>query len=101
MDTLFNEETASPPGKYCARPINRMGDSPRAVSNLRKGSRFPAKPLNQPRGYEPWTSSFRGGLCHCTWTPSTIDNFTLGPAAWPGERRGRAPGAVRTRRGAK
>ena len=42
MDTLFKEEAASPPGKYCARPISGMGDSPRAVSNQRKGSRFPA-----------------------------------------------------------
>ena len=32
MDTLFNEEAASPPGKHCALPINRMGSSPRAVS---------------------------------------------------------------------
>ena len=48
-----------------------MGSSPRAVSNQRKGSRFPARPLNQPRGSEPGTSSFRGGLfAHCaTWTP--------------------------------
>ena len=37
MDTLFYEVAASPPGKYCARPINRMGDSPRAVSNQRHG----------------------------------------------------------------
>ena len=69
MDTLFNEEAANPPGKYCARPINRMGDSPRAVSNQRKGSRFPARPLNQSRGLEPGASSFRGGrFAHCaTW----------------------------------
>ena len=62
MDTLFNEEAASPPGKHCARPINRMGYSPRAVSNQRKGSQFPARPLNQPRGLEPGTSTsrFRG-----------------------------------------
>ena len=33
MDTLLNEEAASPPGTYCARPINRMGYSLRAVSN--------------------------------------------------------------------
>ena len=48
-----------------------MGSSPRAVSNQRKGSRFPARPLNQPRGLEPGTSSFRGGgFAHCaTWTP--------------------------------
>ena len=66
IDTLFNEEAASPPGKYCARPISRMGDSPRAVSNQRKESRFPARPLNQPRGLEPGTSSFRGGrFAHC------------------------------------
>ena len=38
-----------------------MGSSPRAVSNQRKGSRFPARPLNRPRGFEPGTSSFRGG----------------------------------------
>ena len=71
MGTLFNEKAASPPGKSCARPINRMGYSPRAVSNQHKGSRFPARPLNQPRGFEPGTSSFRGGrLAHCaTWTP--------------------------------
>ena len=73
MDTLFYEEAASPPEKYCARPINRMVDSPRAVSNQRKGSRFPARPLKQPRGFEPEpeTSSFRGGrFAHCpTWTP--------------------------------
>jgi hypothetical protein len=54
MGTLFNEETASYPGKYrCARPINRMSDSPHAVSNQRKGSLFPARPLNQPRGSNP------------------------------------------------
>ena len=48
-----------------------MGDSPRAVSNQRKGPRFSAQPLNQPRGFEPRTSSFRGGrFAHCaTWTP--------------------------------
>ena len=71
MDTLFNEEAATPPGKYCARPINRMSDSPRAVSNQRMGLRFPARPLNQPRGLEPGTSSSRGGrFAHCaTWTP--------------------------------
>ena len=71
MNTLFNEEAASPPGKHCARPINRMGYSPRAVSNQRKGSQFPARPLNQRRGFDPGTSSFRGGrFAHCaTWTP--------------------------------
>ena len=55
MDTLFNEKTDSPPGKYCARPINRnrMGYSLHAVSNQRKGSRLPARPLNQPRGLKP------------------------------------------------
>ena len=73
MDTLFNEEATSPQGKYCAHPISRMGDSPRAVSNQRKGSRFPARPLNQPRGLEPETSGFRGGrFAHCaTWTSLT------------------------------
>ena len=71
MDTLFNDEAASPPGRHCALPINRMGDSSRAVSNQRKGSRFPARPLNQPQGLEPGISSFRGGrFAHCaTWTP--------------------------------
>ena len=70
MDTL--SKAASPPGKYRARPISRMGDSPHAVSNQRKGSRFSARPLNQPRGFEPGTSSLRGGrFTHCaTWTPS-------------------------------
>ena len=58
MDTLLNEEAASPLEKYCARPINRMGHSPRAVSNQRKGSRFSARPLKQPRGFEPGTSCF-------------------------------------------
>ena len=40
MDTLFNEEAASPPEKHFARPINRIarGYGPRAVSNQRKGS---------------------------------------------------------------
>ena len=72
MDTLYNEEAARPPGKYCARPLNRMGDSPRALSNQRKGSRFPARLFEPTRGYEPGTSSFRGGrFAHCaTWTPS-------------------------------
>ena len=71
MDTLFNEKAASPPGKHCARPINRMGDSPHPVSNQRTGSQVPARPLNQPRMFEPGTSSFRGGrFAHCaTWTP--------------------------------
>ena len=71
MDTLFDEEAASPPGKHCARPLNQKGYSPRAVSNRRKGSRFPARPLKQPRGLEPGTSSFRGGrFAHCaTWAP--------------------------------
>ena len=78
MDTLYNEEAASPPGKYCARPINRIGSSPRAVSNQRKGSRVPAQPLNQPRGFEPGTSSFKGGrFAHCaTWTPFGV-SFTF------------------------
>ena len=73
-------EAARPAGKYCARPINRMGDSPRAVSNQRKGSRFPARPLNQPRGFEPGTSSFRGGrFAHCaTWTPFASCERDLG-----------------------
>ena len=69
----FPDGSGGPPGKCCARPINRMGESPRAVSNQRKGSRFPARPLNQPRGFEPGTSFFRGGrFAHCaTWTPYT------------------------------
>ena len=101
MDTLkvFNEEAASPPKKYCARPINRMGYSPRAVSNQRKGSRFPAQPLNQPQGFESGTSSFRGGrFAHCaTWTPTAFPVARLArflrdgtrlSADIPGEERG-------------
>ena len=62
-----------------------MGYSPHTVSNQRKGSRFPARPLNQPRGFEPGTSCFRGGrFDYCaTWTPCAfyyiitfIDTFT-------------------------
>ena len=56
MDTLFKEETTSPPKKCYARPINRMGDSPHAVSNQRNGSRFPARSLNQPRVFKPLAS---------------------------------------------
>ena len=74
MDFLFNEEAASRPGKNCARPIIRMGYSPHTVSNQSKASRFPARPLNQPRGFESGTSSFRGGcFAHCaTWAPFDI-----------------------------
>ena len=88
MDTLFNQEAASPQGKYCARPINRMGDSPRAVSNQRKGSRFPARPLNQPRWFVPGTSSFRGGrFAHCAkWTPLVFPTRTSLTALYAASR---------------
>ena len=79
MDTLLSEEAASPPGKHCALPISLMGDSTRADSNRRKGSRFASRPLNQPRGFEPGTSRFRGGrFAHCaTWTPWDSHNISL------------------------
>ena len=51
-----------------------MGSSPRAVSNQRKGSRCPARPLNQPRGLEPGTSSFRGGRFEARSTLGTTVN---------------------------
>ena len=41
MDTLFNEEAANPPGKYCARPINGMGDSPPRRFQPAKGVAIP------------------------------------------------------------
>ena len=77
--TPFLRRNGQSPGKYCVRPINRMGSSPRAVSNQRKGSRFPARPLSEPRVFEPGTSSFRGGrFAHCaTWTsPSFLASFS-------------------------
>ena len=60
-----------------------MGDSPRAVSNQRKGSRFPARPFNHSRGLEPETPSFRGGrFTHCaTWMPYT--DYTINVDAPP------------------
>ena len=66
--TPFYEERPIPRGN--TEPSRSIGCvySPHAISNHRKGSRFPARPLNQPWGFEPGTSSFTGGrfcpLCH-------------------------------------
>ena len=73
-----------------------MGDSPRAVSNQRKGSRIPARLFNQPRGFESGISSlsFNGGrFAHCaTWTPPNV----LRLEGWgPGPRAGGRVGGER------
>ena len=74
MDTLFNEETASPQGNtVSARSIGWV-TAPAPFPTSERGHDSQRDRLNQPRGFEPGTSSFRGGrFAHCaTWTHNSL-----------------------------
>ena len=61
-----------------------MGDGPHAVSNQQKGSRIPARPLNQPRGLEPGTSASEAdALPTVRRGRPTIDSRNRTPACPP------------------